>query len=298
MITRTNKKQRTASTGSTLGPTPTEEHVARCSGSCPRTFTSVRGLKQHLSQSEKCSHAILNKIATIQRKVVDLSHQSKHTTQQQIDDEENNTPTAEEIDEERESLASIHENGRLFGDEDNESEVDENEIEIQFDIDAQDELLNTHESQDDTGLTDTGVRVEVPKDPEIIPKGLGYDEIGTITDDMLDIVVPHSTADVVHSKLIDLLSQFSAPRYAFKAILDLMKEAHIEGFDFLVEHPTLDTIMNNLRKTFPAVPQPKQTIVSLERDDFGEEMNPQLTTALERRQWDKMTVHHFDFEES
>eukprot|EP00978_Attheya_sp_CCMP212_P010505 scaffold25441_cov41-Attheya_sp.AAC.2 len=36
---------------------------------------------------------------------------------------------------------------------------------------------------------------------------------------MLDIVVPHSTADAVHSKLIDLLSQFSAPRYAFKAIL-------------------------------------------------------------------------------
>jgi hypothetical protein len=64
--------------------------------------------------------------------------------------------------------------------------------------------------------------VEVPKDPEIsIPEGLGYDEIGTITDDMLAIVVPHSTADVVHSKLIDLLSQFSAPRYAFKAILDL-----------------------------------------------------------------------------
>ena len=296
MITRKNKKQRTASTRQTLAPT--EEHVARCSG-CPRTFTSSRGLKQHLSQSEKCSHAILNKIATIQTKDVDLSHQSKHTTQQQIHDhEENNTNTAEEVEEGSKSLASIHENGRLFGDEDYESEVEENEMEIQFDIDAQDELLNTHESQDDTGLTDTGVRVEVPKDPEIIPEGLGYDEIGTITDDMLDIVVPHSTADVVHSKLIDLLSQFSAPRYAFKAILDLMREAHIDGFDFRVEHPTIDTIMHNLRKRFPVVPQPKQTIVSLERDDLGEEMNPQLRTALERRQWDKMTVHHFDFEKS
>eukprot|EP00978_Attheya_sp_CCMP212_P023791 scaffold73617_cov54-Attheya_sp.AAC.1 len=204
MITRTTKKQRTASTGPTLGLTPTEEHVARCSG-CTKIFTSVRGLKQHLSQSEICSSAI----EMIQRKVVGLSHQSKHTTQQQIDDEENNPPTGEEIDEERGSLSSIHENGRLFGDEDNESEVDENEIEIQFDIDAQDELLNSHESQDDTGLTDTGVRVEVPKDPEIIPEGLGYDEIGTITDDMLDIVVPHSTADVVHSQLIDLLSQLN-----------------------------------------------------------------------------------------
>ena len=280
MITRKNKKQRTASTGQTLAPT--EEHVAQCSG-CPRTFTSSRGLKQHLSQSEKCSHAILNKIATIQTKDVDLSHQSKHTTQQQIHDhEENNTTTAEEVEEGSKSLASIHENGRLFGDEDNESEVEENEMEIQFDIDAQDELVNTHESQDDTGLTDTGVRVEVPKDPEIIPEGLGYDEIGTITDDMLDIVVPHSTADVVHSKLIDLLSQFSAPRYAFKAILDLMREAHIDGFDFRVEHPTIDTIMHNLRKRFPVVPQPKQTIVSLERDNLGEEMNPQLRTALER----------------
>eukprot|EP00978_Attheya_sp_CCMP212_P025201 scaffold80698_cov35-Attheya_sp.AAC.1 len=101
MITRTTKKQRTASTGPTLGLTPTEEHVARCSG-CTRIITTAKGLKSHISQSEICSHAILNKIATIQRKVVDLFHQSKHTTQQQIDDEENNTPTAEEIDEERE----------------------------------------------------------------------------------------------------------------------------------------------------------------------------------------------------
>ena len=97
MITRKNKKQRTASRGPTLEPT--EEHVERCSG-CPRTFTSIRGLKQHLSQSEKCSHAILNKIATIQTKYVDLSNQSKHTTQQQIHDhEENNTNTAEEVEE-------------------------------------------------------------------------------------------------------------------------------------------------------------------------------------------------------
>eukprot|EP00978_Attheya_sp_CCMP212_P005527 scaffold12431_cov57-Attheya_sp.AAC.2 len=169
------------------------------------------------------------------RKAVDLSHNSNHTTQQQTEDEETNPPTSKEIDEEGGSLSSIHENGRLFGDEDNKSEVDEDEIEIQFDIEAQDELLNAHESQDDAGLTDTGgVRVEVPKDPEIIPEGLGYDDIGIITDDMLDIVVPHSTADVVHSKLIDLLSQFSAPRYAYKAILDLMKEAHIDGFEFLV----------------------------------------------------------------
>eukprot|EP00978_Attheya_sp_CCMP212_P018959 scaffold52521_cov35-Attheya_sp.AAC.1 len=149
---------------------------------------------------------------TIQRKAVDLSHNSKHTTQQQTEDEENNPHIAEEIDEEW----------------------------------AQDELLNANEPQDDAGLTDAVVRVEVPKDPEIIPKGLGYDDIGTITDDMLDIVVPHSTADVVHSKLIDLLSQFSASRYAFKAILDLMKEAHTDGFDFMVQHTTLDTVMNNL----------------------------------------------------
>eukprot|EP00978_Attheya_sp_CCMP212_P017678 scaffold47365_cov68-Attheya_sp.AAC.2 len=190
----------------------------------------------------------------IQRKaVVDLSHDSKHTTQQQTDDEETNTPTAEEIDEEGGSLSSIHENGRLFGDKDNESEVDEDEIEIQFDIEAQDELLNEHESQDDAGLTDTGARVEVPKDPEIIPEGLGYDDIGIITDNMLDIVVPHSTADVLHN-----------------------------GFDFLVQHPTLDTVVNTLRKSFPVVPQPKQTIVSLDRDDFGEDMNPLLRKALER----------------
>eukprot|EP00978_Attheya_sp_CCMP212_P048980 scaffold599401_cov145-Attheya_sp.AAC.1 len=107
-----NKKQRTASKGPTLGPT-TEEHIAQCSG-CPRTFTSARGLKQHISQSETCNSAILNAIETIQGKAVDLS-----------DQEENNPPTAEEIDEERGSLASIHENARLFGDADNESEVDE-----------------------------------------------------------------------------------------------------------------------------------------------------------------------------
>eukprot|EP00978_Attheya_sp_CCMP212_P025391 scaffold81594_cov61-Attheya_sp.AAC.4 len=170
-----------------------------------------------------------------------------------------NPPTAEEIDEERGSLFSIHENGRLFGDADNASKVDEDEIEIQFDIEAQDDG-------------------KVLKDPEIIPEGLGYDDIGIITYNMLDIVVPHR-----HSKLIDLLSQFSSPRYAFKAILDLMKESCIKDFDFLAQHPTLDIVMlNNLRKSFPAVPQPKQTIVSLERDDFGEDMNPLLRTALER----------------
>ena len=98
MITRKNKKQRTASTRQTLAPS-----------GCPRTFTSSRGLKQHLSQSEKCSHAILNKIATIQTKYVDLSNKSKHTTQQQIHDhEENNTNTAEEVEEGSKSLASIH----------------------------------------------------------------------------------------------------------------------------------------------------------------------------------------------
>ena len=136
MLTRKNKKQHIASTGPTLEAT--EEQVVQCSG-CTRTFTNIRGLKQHLSQSEKCSHAILSKIATIQTKVLDLSHQPKHTTQQQIDNhEENNTPTAEEIDKESKSLASIHENGQLFGDEDIESEVAENEMEIQFDIDEQD----------------------------------------------------------------------------------------------------------------------------------------------------------------
>eukprot|EP00978_Attheya_sp_CCMP212_P035976 scaffold159919_cov37-Attheya_sp.AAC.1 len=127
----------------------------------------------------------------IQGKAVDLSDQ---------EDTRPPTATAKEIDEEQGSLSSIHENARLFGDADNESEVDEDEIEIQFDIEAQDELLNAHEPQDDAGLTDTGVRVEVPKDPEIIPEGLGYDDIGIITYDMLGIVVPHSTADVAHSK--------------------------------------------------------------------------------------------------
>eukprot|EP00978_Attheya_sp_CCMP212_P026868 scaffold89101_cov65-Attheya_sp.AAC.3 len=145
MITRRNKKQRTASKGPTLGPT-TEEHIARCSG-CTRTFTSARGLKQHISQSERCSSAILNAIEMIQGKAiemiqgkaVDLSHQK-----------DTNPTTAEEIDDR-------NGNARLFGDEDNESEVEDDEIEIQFNIEAQDELLNAHEPQDDAGLTDTGV---------------------------------------------------------------------------------------------------------------------------------------------
>eukprot|EP00978_Attheya_sp_CCMP212_P039133 scaffold200829_cov86-Attheya_sp.AAC.1 len=74
----------------------------------------------------------------IQGKAVDLS-----------DQKDTNPPTAEEINEERGSLSSIHEKARLFGDEDNESEVEDDEIEIQFDIEAQDELLNAHEPQDD-----------------------------------------------------------------------------------------------------------------------------------------------------
>ena len=77
-----------------------------------------------------------------------------------------------------------------------------------------------------------------------------------------------------------------------------MKEAHSEGFDFLTDHPTLSAVMNRMSKKFPAVPKPKQSIVSLERDDAGEEMNPQMRTALERRQWDKIAVHHFDYEQT
>eukprot|EP00978_Attheya_sp_CCMP212_P018056 scaffold48937_cov89-Attheya_sp.AAC.1 len=72
-------------------------------------YYSARGLKQHISQSERCSSAILNAIEMIQGKAVDLS-----------DQKDTNPPTAEEIDEERGSLSSIHENARLFGDEDNE----------------------------------------------------------------------------------------------------------------------------------------------------------------------------------
>jgi hypothetical protein len=74
-----------------------------------------------------------------------------------------------------------------------------------------------------------------------------------------------------------------------------MKEAHSEVFDFLIDHPTLSAVMNRMSKKFPAVPKPKQSIVSLERDDDGEEMNPLMRTSLERRQWDKIAVHHFDY---
>ena len=54
-------------------------------------------------------------------------------------------------------------------------------------------------------------------------------------------------------------------------ILDLMKEAHSEVFDFLTDHPTLSAVMNRMSKMFPALPKPKQSIVSLERDDPGED---------------------------
>jgi hypothetical protein len=77
-----------------------------------------------------------------------------------------------------------------------------------------------------------------------------------------------------------------------------MKEAHSEGFDFSTKHPTLSAVMNKMSKKFPAVLKPKQSIVSLERDDAGEEVNLLLTTALECCQWDKMTVHHSDVEQS
>ena len=81
--------------------------------------------------------------------------------------------------------------------------------------------------------------------------------------------------------------------------LDLLKEAHSEGFDVLTDHPTLSAVMlERVSKNFPAVPKPKQSIVSLERDDAGEERNPQMRTALERRQWDKIAVHHFDYEQT
>jgi hypothetical protein len=47
--------------------------------------------------------------------------------------------------------------------------------------------------------------------------------------------------------LIDiLLSQFNAPpQDAFKEIPYFMKEACIDNFDFIREHPTIDVVMNN-----------------------------------------------------
>jgi hypothetical protein len=201
---------------------------------------------------------------------------------------------------------SFQEDIHTFEDEDEADveEFDENhpEVEVEFDFEEENNSQDFHDhvSIDDPEAADTdiGVVLDVPHDPNIIPDNLSYEEIGIITDDMLDTVVPHSTSDLIHSKLIDLLSQFNAPRYAFKKILDLMKEAQLEGFDFVTDHPSLTAVMNRMSRKFPAVPKPKKSIVSLERDDAGEEMNPQMRTALERRQWDKIAVHHFDYEQT
>ena len=140
---------------------------------------------------------------------------------------------------------SFQEDIHTFEDED-EADVEafnENhpEVEVEFDFEEENNSqdFDDYVSIDDPEAADTdiGVVLDAPHDPNIIPDNLSYEEIGIITDDMLDTVVPHSTSDLIHSKLIDLLSQFNAPRYAFKKILDLMKEAQLEGFDFVTDHP-------------------------------------------------------------
>ena len=52
-----------------------------------------------------------------------------------------------------------------------------------------------------------------------------------------------------------------------------MKEAKLEGFDFVTDHPSLTAVMNRMSSKFPAVLKPKKSIVSLERDDAGEEIS-------------------------
>jgi hypothetical protein len=68
--------------------------------------------------------------------------------------------------------------------------------------------------------TDMDVVLDVRNDPNIIPAtNLSYEEIRIITDDMLDKVVPHSTSDLIHSKLIDFYLNSMHPDMHLKKIL-------------------------------------------------------------------------------
>jgi hypothetical protein len=100
------------------------------------------------------------------------------------------------------SSSSFHQDTDIFGEEEDKEEDDafnhsEDEVQVEYDIQEHDEIWDQdHVAMDDqVGLgTNMGVVLDVPKDPEIIPPNLGYDEIGIITDAMLDKVIPHSTS--------------------------------------------------------------------------------------------------------
>jgi hypothetical protein len=134
-------------------------------------------------------------------------------------------PSAQETNQQQ--AISFHEDIHTFEDEDeaDDEAYNENHPEVEVEFDFEDENYSQefqdHLSIDDpeAAYTDMGVVLDVPNDPNIIPANLSYEEIRIITDNMLDKVVPHSTSDLIHSKLIDLLSQFNVPRYALRKIL-------------------------------------------------------------------------------
>ena len=201
------------------------DQLHRCSG-CPKTFSTSKGLNNHLSQSHTCKHAIINALIEKQSMYLGSTVTGKSTVEGTLVDNENarKDPPSSHQNSNQQQAMSFQEDIHTFEDEDeaDDEAYNENhpEVEVEFDFEEENDSqdFDDHVSIDDPAAADTdiGVVLDVPHDPTIIPDNLSYEEIGIITDDMLDTVVPHSTSDLIHSKLIDLLSQFNAPRYELK----------------------------------------------------------------------------------
>jgi hypothetical protein len=163
-----------------------EDELLRCS-SCPKTFSTMKGLKNHLSQSRTCKHAIMN--ALIDKQSIHLGGilTGKSTVQGNLVDQENDRkdpPSAQDTNQQQ--AMSFHEDIHTFEDEEDEAEDDEayndNHPDVEVDFDFEEENYSQegqdHLSIDDPEAADTdmGVVFDVPNDPNIIPANLSYEQ--------------------------------------------------------------------------------------------------------------------------
>jgi hypothetical protein len=118
-----------------------EDELLRCSG-CPKTFSTMKGLKNHVSQSRTCKHAIMNVL--IEKQSIHLGGivTGKSTDQGNLVNQENarkDSPSAPDTNQQQ--GMSFHEDIHTFEDEDKADDEVYNdkhpEVEVEFDFEEE-----------------------------------------------------------------------------------------------------------------------------------------------------------------
>jgi hypothetical protein len=135
----------------------------RCFG-CVKTLSTMKGYRNHLSQSQKCKHGAIH-LKDI------VSKRGKSTAKGSMENNRKDPPLAEENNQKQATSSSFQEDIDTFEDEDEEHDVFNNndtEVQVEFDIQEQDEIYGQDnmalDDTKDTGI-DMGVVMDVPCDP-------------------------------------------------------------------------------------------------------------------------------------